>query len=165
MHRQIQLPYSGAMLIVFLLIAPFGLLYVPETMTNGFLWIFSLVWGLRASEFQSPYFECHEIPMEWGFVFLLSAFRFPFAYIVLRYWRGLTARRTFYSMGVMSFLPLLVYPGWYSSITGLPYTPFIPVPFLLIVGVVLKRIMVTKSQEVRDTKRRPELHPSHALFL
>jgi len=138
------------MLLVVLLIAPFGLLYVPETMINGFLWIFSLVWGFHAIEFQSPYFGFHEIPMQWGIVVFLSVFRFPFAYIVLRYWRGLAGRRTFYSMGVVSFLPFLVYPVWYSYMTGLPYTLFIPVPFLLIVGLVLKRIMVTETQEDRD---------------
>lgn len=155
MRKPIQTPYLVAVLLVVLLIAPFGLLYVPESPIDGSLSIFSLVWGFHIREFMSNYFGFHTILLEWQFVFVLSVFRFPFAYVVLRYWRGLAARRTFYFMGVVSFLPLLVYPIWYSYNIGLPYRPFfIPLPFLLIVGFVLKRIMVTEIQEDRDTKRR-----------
>ncbi|MHA1964987.1 MAG: hypothetical protein ACXACG_09905 [Candidatus Thorarchaeota archaeon] len=162
MRKLIQLPYLVTILLVVLVIAPFGLLYVPESLIDGTLSIFSLVWGFSVPEFGSMYFGFHMIPMMWRFMFVLSVFRFPFAYIVLRYWRGLAARRTFYSMGVVSFVPLLVYPVWYSYITGLPYRPFfIPLPFLLIVGLVLKRIMVTETQEERDTKRRPEVNLNH----
>ena len=152
MRKPIQLPYLVAMLLVVLLIAPFGLHYVSESVIDGSLWIFSLVWGFHIREFMSNYFGFHTILLEWQFVFVLSVFRFPFAYIVLRYWRGLAAKRTFYSMGVVSFLPLLVYPVWYSYRTGFSYSPFIPIPFLLIVGIILKRIMVTETQKDRDTK-------------
>ena len=147
MRKPIQLPYLVALLLVVILFAPFGLFCIPETMINGYLGIFSLVWGFSVQEFGSAYFVFYSISPEWGFIFVLSIFRFPYAYIVLRYWRGLASKRAFYSMGVVSFLPLLVYPIWYSFTVGLPYWPFIPLPILMIVGMVLKRIVVTETQE------------------
>ncbi|MGY5855034.1 MAG: hypothetical protein RTS72_00440 [Candidatus Thorarchaeota archaeon] len=147
MRKPIQLPYLVAVLLVVLLIAPFGLVYVPWSVIDGSLWIFSLVWSFHIRTAEMNYFGFHQFLPEWQFVFVLSIFRFPFAYIVLRYWRGLASKRVFYSMGVVSFLPILVYPVWYSYISGYPYWPLIPLPILLIVGMVLKQIMVTETQE------------------
>ncbi len=116
------------------LLAPSGLIYISPPMTNPpVFWILALLWDFRVSD-MSLYFGFY--PMPWLPV-LFSAFHIPFAYMVVRCCQGQATKRATYLMGILGMLPFPIFGIWYSYVTGIPDFLFVPLPVLLIVGLVL----------------------------
>ena len=116
------------------LLAPSGLIYVsfPWSGPPAF-WVPALLWAFSISD-MSLYFGFP--PMPWLPV-LLSAFYIPFAYMVVRCCQGQATKRATYLMGILGMLPFPIFGIWYSYVTGIPDFLFVPLPVLLIVGLVL----------------------------
>ena len=116
------------------LLAPSGLIYIAFPMTlPTFFWVVALLWGLRVYD-MSLYLGFP--PMPWLPV-LSSAFYIPFAYMVVRCCQGQATKRATYLMGILGVLPVPIYGIWYSYVTGITDVLFVPLPVLLIVGLVL----------------------------
>ncbi len=116
------------------LLAPFGLIYISFPMMGPpVFWVLALLWGFSISD-MSLYFGFY--PMPWLPV-LFSAFYIPFAYMVVRCCQGQATKRATYLMGILGMLPFPIFGIWYSYVTGILRVLFVPLPVLLLVGLVL----------------------------
>ena len=116
------------------LLAPSGLIYIAFPMTlPTFFWVVAFLWS----------FSVHDMGLHLGFYpmpwlpILFSAFYIPFAYMVVRYCQGQATKRATYLTGILGVMPFPIYGIWYSYVTGILCVLFVPLPVLLIVGLVL----------------------------
>jgi len=119
--------------ITFLLV-PFGLIYAEYPMAEPpVLWIVALLWS----------FSVHDMRLHLGFYpvpwlpVLFSLFYIPFVYLVVRYCQGQATKRSTYLAGILGVLPFPIYGIWYFYTTGTPYVLYVPLPVLLLVGLIL----------------------------
>ncbi len=119
--------------ITFLLV-PFGLFYIELPMTvDGYLWVVAFLWSFSVHDMT---LHLGSGPMPWLPV-LSFLFYIPFVYLVVRCCQGQATKRSTYLTGILGVLPFPIYGIWFSYLTGIPNVLFVPLPVLLIVGLVL----------------------------
>jgi hypothetical protein len=173
----------GLLMGVVALVAPYGFEYHPDV-NFPVVYIYAVVWGLlvRTTGWYlklPPYFDI--LQLQAGSLFLLIitfmyllGIRILFAYQTVRYFHGKTTRKRLISLGVIAEFPDAIFLLGdilrfiiliiNRTITNFPSYPIIPIPCMLLLGLLLLRYFQTPGESEWDLKKEskkwwPETSP------
>jgi hypothetical protein len=165
----------GILMGVVAVVVPYGFSYHPD-INFPEIYVYAVVWGLlvRTTAWYlelPPYLDI--LQLQAGSLFLwiitfmyLLGIRILFAYQTVRYFHEKTTRKRLITVGVLAEFPMVVFLLGdilryiiliiNRTITSFPSYPIIPIPCMLILGMLLLRYFPTPSESDWDLERETE---------